>query len=335
MPPTRTTTTVKTNIPGGATEKQSDNGYVDKKLLVDLAMEAFIEAELRRGLPKAMLLELANKEAKNKVSEEHPLAKYADMFKKYATQADDQDDYLSDSEYEDGDCEDFRDYTKELQDDDESQSSSSKDASSSSSSSSLSPFHQAVTAGDVPAVQAAVDLGADVNSTSGNGDTALHMCITKNDTNMLTFLLSIKSDPNIANKAGHTPLHSACVHGFFELVKILIDAGSDVNILNTTTSHTPLHTACMYGNLDIIKCLVENQANINAVSEQGDTPLHAAVGENSIEVVKCLVALGADLTIANKAGKTAYDIANWEISEILEKSMKKKGGKGGAKGKKK
>ncbi len=56
------------------------------------------------------------------------------------------------------------------------------------------------------AAQVAVELGADVNATDWNGDTALHTAASRNYTTLVRFLAEHGADLNVKNAAGRTPL---------------------------------------------------------------------------------------------------------------------------------
>lgn len=120
------------------------------------------------------------------------------------------------------------------------------------------PIHDAAKKGDVTAIAAALDAGADVNEPDGTA----------------------------------TPLYHAVRRGHLEAAKLLIERGADVNA--TTKLGPPLMAATQKELIDLITLLLAKGADANA-EVKGETVLHVAAGRGCLTCVQALVEAGADV----------------------------------------
>lgn len=131
----------------------------------------------------------------------------------------------------------------------------------------------------------AIDLGADINVTDSEGDSAL-ICATRLNNNMkaLELLLSSGADPDIQNISKNTAL-------------ILAVLGDDK---------------------EAARKLLRAKANPNIQNYEGNTALIVAVKLNNRALVKMLLDFKADVSIENKYKNTALDFAE----KLPEKEIK-------------
>lgn len=91
-------------------------------------------------------------------------------------------------------------------------------------------------AGDVAAVEAALNAGADVNAldtrTSRNGRRALNWAAIGNKVPVIELLVARGASVNEANNSGFTPLHHAAEAGAVEATQALLAAGADRTLRN-------------------------------------------------------------------------------------------------------
>ncbi|HVU23131.1 MAG TPA: ankyrin repeat domain-containing protein [Opitutus sp.] len=139
---------------------------------------------------------------------------------------------------------------------------------------------EAAKAGDLSAVQKALDEGADVNAEGLGGGTPL-------------FLAALKNQP--------------------EVVKLLLDKGADINRRPTNAGLTPLMTAAFSNHVSVVELLLERGADTGALvsdrsADTGDkatalgvTALELAAGNGAIEAVERLLAKGVDINDRNSA----------------------------------
>ena len=103
--------------------------------------------------------------------------------------------------------------------------------------------------GDLTAVQATLQQGAEASSTDHWGRTALHWAATMNHTECCSFLLN-HCNPNQVNLDGNTALHLATSRDSLSAVRLLLPH-TDVN-LQDSSGHTPLMVAASHGHTECL-----------------------------------------------------------------------------------
>ena len=167
--------------------------------------------------------------------------------------------------------------------------------------------------GDVIAVRALIEGGADVNavqfipdffvSTRGIGFTftaPIVYAVQSGNPFVVDALINAGADVNFdLYNHGQTPLMIAAERGDVASAELLIDAGADVDFDNSIwyTPRTPLGYAVRNGRLGMVGLLVENGADPNEMAGCR-TPLgYAAEAGDGGTMVRELLALGADAGI--------------------------------------
>ncbi|XP_066909731.1 putative ankyrin repeat protein RF_0381 [Halyomorpha halys] len=217
----------------------------------------------------------------------------------------------------------------------------------------LAPLHIAT---DPSVVSKLLDLGADVNFTTDNGDTALHIAsannslevvkvlvkrgaginiqdydgvtalmFAANNTNsniLVTYLLHSGADLSLKSKRGRTALHYAAEGGCSECVLTLLDNGAKLENkdINGITS---LHLAARGGHVGVVTLLLDRGAELTAKNDKGSTPLMMASLYGHLDVAKLLVGRGASLNDKDNSGMTALGRAH---NEDIRNYLKSKGG---------
>jgi CubicO group peptidase (beta-lactamase class C family) len=91
--------------------------------------------------------------------------------------------------------------------------------------------------GDVPAIESALEAGADIEAQdtrrSRNGRRALNWAASNDHPDAIRTLLSRGASINAANKTGFTALHHAAESGAAEAAEALLAAGADTSLVNT------------------------------------------------------------------------------------------------------
>ena len=134
------------------------------------------------------------------------------------------------------------------------------------------PIHDAAKTGDVAAITAALDAGADINAIDG----------------------------------GATPLYLASRRGYLAAAKVLIERGADVNA--ETKFGPALLAAVEKSRIELINLLLEKGANPNAIFD-GTTVLHAAAKLTCLDCLKALVAAGADVNALTRDMESPLHLA--------------------------
>ena len=160
------------------------------------------------------------------------------------------------------------------------------------------PIHDAAKAGDVAAITAALDAGADINGIDG-GVTPLFFTAIRGHLEAAKLLIARGADVNVKTKFG-SPLMAAAAKGGPELVNLLLANGASPNA--EPESKTALHAAAEHGCLGCVKALVEAGANVNARYRTTvgphiivTTPLHLAIVYAHGDVADYLISHGVIL----------------------------------------
>ena len=166
-----------------------------------------------------------------------------------------------------------------------------------------SPVADAAMRGEVEAVRALLEAGADVNTAQGDGMTALHWAAEAGDVELVGLLLYAGAHVQGVTRIGdYTPLHLASKAGNGQVVAQLLEAGADADAYTTTGEVTPLHFAAASGSAASVEALLDLGAEVDArESVLGQTPLMLAAGRNRFEVVRVLLENGADPSIRTVA----------------------------------
>ncbi len=156
---------------------------------------------------------------------------------------------------------------------------------------SRTPLMVAAFHGNVEALQALIDIGADIHIKNKRGDSAL----------------------TIANKRYHSE----------PVIQALFNAGADVNQADTNDNPLLIMPATN-GDKKRVAMLLHNGADVNRPDAHNMTALHYAVHEDEIDVVKDLLAKGANPNLPNDLKQTAFSMAirkgNPEMIEALSQA---------------
>jgi cytochrome c len=151
-------------------------------------------------------------------------------------------------------------------------------------------IHDAARKGNVVAIAAALDSGADINETDGLA-TPLYIAASKGNLEAARFLVRRGADVNLPAKPG-TPLYAAAKFGHPDIVELLLVSGAKPN--QTTRSQTALHIASGTGCLGCVIHLVESGADVNALTSEREPAIHFAKRNGHEDIVAFLRAHGAE-----------------------------------------
>ncbi|HZM60143.1 MAG TPA: ankyrin repeat domain-containing protein [Vicinamibacterales bacterium] len=179
----------------------------------------------------------------------------------------------------------------------------------------MTPLLFAVRDGNVAATRLLLELGADINQSSGNHTTPLLIALLNGQVALATELLERGANPNLADDYHRAPLFAAIELRNFnhekypflysdgrdplDLVKALLaKGGADPNLRSDTTpvhglmqfdgswvnfdGQTPFIRAALSGDIEVMRALLQHGADPNIATAQGSTALMAAAGINWI-----------------------------------------------------
>jgi uncharacterized protein len=180
--------------------------------------------------------------------------------------------------------------------------------------------------GDLAAVRAWLDRGADVNagSPSLNTETALMRAAANGRREVVQFLLARGADPNVRHTGigqlqGRTALLFATDSQQAEVVALLLDAGADVNVKDAL-GETALTLALERARLDLVRLLVDRGADVNARNRFGRPALILAIEmlrpysgmdeSAAVALIKAMLDKGADVNAKDSGQTTVTMVAN-------------------------
>jgi len=173
-------------------------------------------------------------------------------------------------------------------------------------------IHEAAKNGDVAAIAAALDAGADVNDTAGTPSPLYH-AVRRGHLEAAKFLIEHGADVNTGEKGlGVSPLMAAVAKNRIELIDLLLANGADPN--TKLNDENAIHVAAKNGCLGCVKALLGAGADVNAHTsgEHDRTPLHLAKLFDYTEVADYLLAHGA---VVPSPAFAAGEIAKADVQE--------------------
>lgn len=155
-------------------------------------------------------------------------------------------------------------------------------------------IHDAAKKGDVVAIAAALDAGANVNDPDGFA-TPLYYAVSRQHLDAAKLLIARGADVNVGSKISGPPLKAAVAKSKPELITLLLEHGADPKV--AVGDETVLHQAVRQGCLDCVKALVAAGADVNARGADlvARTPIHLARFHDHSEISEYLMSNGVVL----------------------------------------
>jgi ankyrin repeat protein len=178
----------------------------------------------------------------------------------------------------------------------------------------MTPLLFAVRDGNVAMTRLLLELGADINQTSGNKTSPLLIALLNGQVALATELLERGASPNVEDDYHRGALFAAIELRNFnhdkypflyddgrdplDLIKALLAKGANPNLRSDTTpvhglmqfdgswvnfdGQTPFIRAALSGDIEVMRLLLQHGADPNIATTQGSTALMAAAGINWI-----------------------------------------------------
>jgi cytochrome c len=154
------------------------------------------------------------------------------------------------------------------------------------------PINDAAKKGDVAAIVAALDAGADIEAKDGGG-TPLYFAVKRGHLAAAKLLIERGAKVNVGSRYWGYLLTIATANARVDLLTLLLEHGANPN--STFDGESVLHVAVKYGCLACVKSLVEAGADVNALTYGTcgiGTPIHLAIRYGYSEVADYLRAHG-------------------------------------------
>ena len=167
------------------------------------------------------------------------------------------------------------------------------------------PIHDAAKKGDVAAITAALESGADINESDGWA-TPLWIAARRGREDAARLLLARGADVNLTTKSSGPPLLGAIERKNAILVKLLLAGGADPNAALDTKS--ALYLAAKSGCLECVEALVDKRADVNALNRDREPPIHAAkvIGFGAIAKLANADPAGGEVIFVNNCARCHY-----------------------------
>ncbi|KAH9865433.1 hypothetical protein J1614_009016 [Plenodomus biglobosus] len=167
-------------------------------------------------------------------------------------------------------------------------------------------FYDNIVAGNLTAIEAALDMGANIEQECDEGVTPLALAITNLKFDAIRLLLErgaavdhlIEGVPPIVHALGKA-------HEAPRIMKLLMDYGANPRIVSGCEDMNTLHWAAIFGMVDAVNFLADMGLDLDGTCSMGRTPLTLAAEKGHTMVVKLLLAKGAELARQSQNGGTA------------------------------
>jgi ankyrin repeat protein len=158
-------------------------------------------------------------------------------------------------------------------------------------------LRDAAAAGDLPAFQALLVRGADVNARDARLDTALFVAARHGHAALVQAAVAAGADLKLLNRFGSTALMGPAYRGHVEVVRVLLGTPIDLQHVNDLGWTALLETIALGQNgprhRQVVQLLIAAGSDLQARDRDGVSALELALRRGQDEVVRLLRAAGA------------------------------------------
>ncbi|XP_033116286.1 serine/threonine-protein phosphatase 6 regulatory ankyrin repeat subunit C-like [Anneissia japonica] len=148
------------------------------------------------------------------------------------------------------------------------------------------PLCVAVCKGDLYAVDALINAGADVEMSDDQLMTPLMWAAELGFDSKLGFLLKSGANPMAVDKIGQTALHKTIRNKTLKCATTLLDHCSEIIHVKDHMEQTALHFAAGEGNDELVDLLIAHGAKVDLADRLGRAPLHWAILQGMVTCAK-------------------------------------------------
>jgi ankyrin repeat protein len=180
------------------------------------------------------------------------------------------------------------------------------------------PLHQAISDKKNEIAMFLIQLGADVNSKTNNGQTALQLASLAGSKDIVELLLARGAGVEAKDAANHTSLTNALRSESFETVKLLVDKGANVNNRGLWNM-LPIQVAAEFSSPDMVNYLIDKGAAIpTEPGQESYQLLNAACSKGLTKLFEELLNRGFDLQVNRYTGNLLHSAAAGGSMKIVE-----------------
>jgi ankyrin repeat protein len=181
-------------------------------------------------------------------------------------------------------------------------------------------------------VQALLGKGADANALDAEGSPALHVAVRESSLPMVKALLAAKANVNATTKRGMTQGITALILAAMSegaaslpMARTLLDAGANPKVSFGPLGWTALHLAAQQGNKPVVDLLLTRGVPVNIRDQMGGTALMDAAKEGHKEIVALLIQHGANVNAKTDETRRLYGKAWFVGDKAYQKQVEKSG----------
>ena len=187
------------------------------------------------------------------------------------------------------------------------------------------PLYYASHEGLSKSVRILLEIGADVNTSSGGiHGSALQAASSNGHTAVVQILLEGGVNASASKGFYGNALSAASYNGHVTTVQTLLQGGADVNAQGGAFGNA-LQVASREGYVRVVQMLLAEGANVNAHGGFYQTALQAAATEGHLEIVRILLAEGADVNAQGGRHRSALGAAIARKHRDLEQILRENG----------
>ncbi|KAJ6477191.1 ankyrin repeat-containing domain protein [Mycena vitilis] len=178
--------------------------------------------------------------------------------------------------------------------------------------------------GRIELAKALLDLGADINASTGSYRTALTAASYGGNIEMVRLLIGKGAHINAEGGRYFTALRAAAERGHVDVARLLIENGARINAKEDEQScRTALYEASDHGRIEVVRLLVHKGALSNAEGKKCNRlALYVAAERGRVEIMQLLLDAGMDVDASgghygNALQAAAADSAKFAAVQLL------------------